>query len=520
VKIYDAIILGTGIAGLSAAIHLKQEGKDVLLLTKNADPNENNTYWAQGGIIAHRQGDSPESLAGDLMEAGCHYNNQSAVKSFSQDGPKLVFDLLVEQAKVPFNKDSSGHWDYTEEAAHSARRILHFEDRSGEAIQNSLLDYARELDIEIRHSFTGVDLITNNHHSTDHQELYKPREVMGIYALNNITKEVHTLLSHSVVLATGGVGNLYQFTTNNSSSTGDGLSMAYRTGADIINSEFIQFHPTSLYHRDIRGFLISESLRGEGARLINHQGKAFMTDYHPDADLAPRDIVSRAIYNEMTISGKSYMYLDLASYYKGEVPIEKRFSKIFKTCMEGGIDIRKEPIPIVPAAHYFCGGIKVGTDGRSSIKNLYAVGEVSCTGLHGANRLASSSLLEGLLWGKYAAESIANRKTTLSKERFEKIPLWETPQGEEEPDPLLLKQDLRLIQLTMWNYVGIVRDKRGLERAKADLDYHSHRIMKFYKEAPLNRYIIELRNAVITAGIITTSALHNKFSLGCHFRQD
>ncbi|WP_028975099.1 L-aspartate oxidase [Spirochaeta cellobiosiphila] len=519
-KIYDVIIIGTGVAGLSGAIHLKKAGKTVLVLTKNQAIEKNNTHHAQGGIIAYRQEDTEEQLVKDILTAGCHYNSTEAVRAFAKDGPKLVFDFLINEANVPFNKNNQGNWDYTEEAAHSIRRILHYEDRSGEAIQTSLIKHAQDLGIEIKSNHTAIDLISNNHHSLDGQERYRQREVMGVYTLNNETQEVITFLSQNVILATGGVGYLYQHTTNNKASTGDGMSMAYRTGADIINSEFVQFHPTSLFHRDIKGFLISESLRGEGAKLINHEGRTFMSDYHPDADLAPRDVVARAIYNEMTNSGKNYMFLDLASYYEGEVPIEKRFTKIFNTCLSVGIDIRTEPIPIVPAAHYFCGGIKVNTEGQTSIKNLYAVGEVSCTGLHGANRLASSSLLEGALWGKYAADSILAKSEFISKERFDSIPLWETPTGDEETDPLLLKQDLNLIQLTMWNYVGIVRDKRGLERAKADLDYHGHRIMKFYKEAPLTRYIIELRNAVISAGIITTSALHNKQSIGCHYRQN
>jgi L-aspartate oxidase len=318
-------------------------------------------------------------------------------------------------------------------------------------------------------------------------------------------------------MATGGIGNLYQYTTNPSSATGDGISMAYRAGADIINSEFIQFHPTALFHKDIKRFLISESLRGEGAKLIDKNGNRFMGKYSPLKELAPRDVVARAIYEEMNRVGSEYMFLNIADHYTGEKPIKERFSRIYETCLSGGIDITKQPIPIVPASHYFCGGIKVDVFGRTSIKNLFAIGEVSCTGLHGANRLASDSLLEGLLWAKKSAEYIKGNFTRIEKSRFGEIPDWKLPQNSVDFDPILIYQDWKAIKLTMWNYAGIIRTKKGLDRALSDLNYYTHRIFKFYKEARLSIDIIELRNAVVTAQIIVDSAIHNEKSIGCHF---
>ncbi len=295
--------------------------------------------------------------------------------------------------------------------------------------------------------------------------------------------------------------------------------MAYKAGADIINAEFVQFHPTSFFNKDVKRFLISEALRGEGARLKDHKGYEFMKDYSPAKDLAPRDVVARAIYDRMAKTGHEYMFLDLSNYYKEKLPIQKRFSKIYETCKKGGVDISKEMIPIVPAAHYFCGGIKAGIDGETSLENLYSIGEVSCTGLHGSNRLASTSLLEGLLWGKRAADAIIERKKAVDMSRVGRIPDWRDPQRNQDFDPLLVDQDMKAVQLTMWNYAGIIRTHKGLERAKADLNYYSHRILKFYQEAKLNTGIIELRNSVVCSSLIVSAAIRNKRSTGCHYIQ-
>jgi L-aspartate oxidase len=519
-NVYDAVIIGTGIAGLTCGINLKEAGKNVLLITKEAAISETNTHHAQGGIIAWCDDDSAKSLEKDILEAGCNYNKSSAVRELSEKGPRLVLDFLISHTGTRFDYNAAGKLDYTEEAAHAHRRIVHYQDFTGEEIQRSLMVYADKIGLQIVTNTTAVDLVTNNHHSLDTQELYAVREVMGVYALDNTSGNVRKIPAYNVILATGGIGNLYQHTTNPKSATGDGIAMAYRAGADIINAEFVQFHPTALFHRDIKRFLISESLRGEGAKLLDSKGHQFMQDYSKLKDLAPRDIVARSIFNKMREDGSEHVLLDLTSHYTGTEPIEKRFSKIYSTCLKGGIDITREPIPVVPAAHYFCGGIKVNESGSTSIKNLFAIGEVSCTGLHGANRLASTSLLEGLLWGKNCADSIMRSDYRISGSRFSALPEWNSPASGIKFDPLLLKQDWQEIKMTMWNYAGIVRTTKGLNRARADLSYFSHRIFDFYQQSSLNKEIIELRNAVISAGIIVSAAQHNTRSIGCHYIAD
>ncbi len=516
---YESIIVGSGIAGLTCAIYLKKAGVDVVVLTKNQIPQESNTYYAQGGIVAACPDDTEEKLEHDVLLAGCDYNRLEAVKMFVREAPQLVIDFLINEAGVEFSRNSSGGIDYTGEAAHQIRRIAHFEDHTGDRIITDLLSYAETLGIKLVTGYTAIDLITNNHHSSDTQEMYKPREVLGLYALNNSTGDVDAFFSGTVVIATGGIGNIYQYTTNPVSATGDGISMAHRAGANIINAEFVQFHPTSLFHRDIKRFLISESLRGEGARIKDHNGVEFMKDYSPFKDLAPRDIASRAIFDRMSKTGCEYMFLDLAGNYKGPIPIEERFSNTYKTCLKGGIDITKEPIPVVPAEHYFCGGIKADLDGSTSLSNLYAIGEASCTGFHGANRLASTSLLEGLLWGKKAAEAISANRKSPDVKRTGRIPDWQDPARTEEIDPILVDQDMRALQTTMWNYAGIIRTQKGLKRAMADLNYFSYRILKFYHQAKLNTRIIELRNASVCSNLIVDAAIRNSRSIGCHYIQ-
>ncbi len=517
-EIYDVLVIGCGLAGLTAAVCLHEAGVRCLVVTKEEDPLESNTRYAQGGIIAWKEDDDPSRLKHDILEAGTRCSNIDAVDELASHGPKLVFDLLIDRFGTQFSRDAHHNLVYTEEAAHSCRRILHYEDRTGEQIQSSLLRYAQNIGLNILSCHTAVDLITNNHHSRDVQEIYRPREVMGAYVLDCRTGKVKRICARKVVLASGGIGNLYQHTTNPVGATGDGISMAYHAGADIINSEYVQFHPTSLYHRDIKRFLISESLRGEGARLVDVRGNHFMQEYSPMGDLAPRDVAARSIFDRMGKDGTEYVLLDLASHYRGKEPIEQRFSRIYSTCLEGGIDITKEPIPVVPAAHYFCGGIKADLAGKTSLEHLYALGEVSCTGVHGANRLASTSLLEALLWGWNCAEEIIREnRGPFNGRRFAHIPEWEVPTVQEEFDPLLIQQDWKAIQLTMWNYVGIIRTRKGLRRAQADLSYYAHRIIQFYQGAQLNRDIIELRHAVTAAGIIAGSALRNPRSRGCHY---
>ncbi len=518
--IYDAIIIGSGIAGLSTAIMLKESGFDPLVITKVENINETNTNYAQGGIIAFNKDDDPRSLEEDILKAGSYYNSKEIAKFVAYNGPQFVFEFLIDKIGVNFDKSSSGAYDYTEEAAHSHRRILHNKDQTGKSIQEALSNYARKIGVSILTNHTAIDIITNKHHSEDNQEIYKDPVAMGVYAFDNKNQKIQKLLAHKVILATGGLGNLYLHSTNPEIAIGDGLSMAYRAGSDIVNAEFIQFHPTSLYHRDIKRFLITEALRGEGAKLLNPKGEFFMKRYTPKEELDSRDIVARAIFEEMRRIGSDYMLLDIANYYKGSVPLSERFSTIYKTCLEGGIDITKEPIPIVPAAHYFCGGIRVDINSKTNIKNLYAVGESACTGLHGANRLASTSLLEAVIFSKNIKEDFIKNFEKIDLKKFKYIPDWKEPSSSINFDPILIKQDLNLIQSIMWNYAGIVRTTKGLERAQADLNYLAHRIYQFYEESKLNKEIIELRNAVITAQLIVNSALRNKKSIGCHYIKD
>lgn len=531
----DVLVLGTGIAGLTTAIACREAGLSVLVLTKTDEIEECNTNYAQGGIIASAPDDQSSLLEKDILEAGCSVNFREMVGRFSREAPQTVQDFLAGHIGVEFSRDENGDWDYTEEAAHSRRRILHYEDHTGDAIEGGLVAYARKIGVTIRTACTAIDLITTEHHSTDCQERYRDPEVLGVYALDNASGAVETLFARAVVLATGGLGNIFQFTTNPSSASGDGIAMAARAGADIINAEFVQFHPTALFHKDIKRFLISESLRGEGARLLDPSGRPFMERYTAQAELAPRDVVTRAIYEEMGRQGCEYVLLDIANNYRGSEPLEKRFSRIYETCKKGGIDITRQAIPVVPAAHYFCGGIRVGEHGQTSIKRLFAVGEVACTGLHGANRLASTSMLEGLYGGLTTSAFLASRtasagapdnsspflelESSFSK-RCSYIPDWKIPAGAETFEPTLIYQDWKYIKLTMWNHAGIVRTRKGLARAQADLNYHAHRITSFYREAVPTRDIVELRNAVETARIIVSHAIHREYSVGCHYRAD
>jgi L-aspartate oxidase len=318
------------------------------------------------------------------------------------------------------------------------------------------------------------------------------------------------------VLATGGCGKVYLYTTNPDVATGDGIAMAYRAGAVVEDLEFVQFHPTCLYHPEAKSLLLTEALRGEGARLVNLRGERFMERHVPGlADLAPRDEVARAMYREMEAEGSDYLLLD-ARPIEG-IDLAARFPSIFEQCRVVGLDIRAEPIPVVPAAHYFCGGIKVGLTGRSSVPGLYAVGETACTGVHGANRLASVSLLEGLFYGWRAGKDAARNAVPVRARLRHSIPDWVEPASAEEFDPVLIQQDMLTIQSTMWNYAGVIRTRKRLVRALADLNYLRHRVEQFYREARLSRAIIELRNATLAAHIIVAAAYSNGKSRGCHF---
>jgi L-aspartate oxidase len=376
----------------------------------------------------------------------------------------------------------------------------------------------KRANITIFADHTAVDLLTIPHHAKDPIAYYHEPRCVGAYVLDNRTGRVETFIAPYTVLATGGCGAVFLYTSNPPDAIGAGYAMALRAGARIINMEYIQFHPTSLYSRDAGGFLISETVRGEGARLKTKDGRTFMEKYSPQRDLAPRDEVTRAIYEEMVNTNSSYVLLDLASYAK--IDIQKRFPYIYKTCKAVGIDIAKEPIPVVPAAHYSCGGVLTDGWGRTSLQGLFAVGEVSCTGLHGANRLASTSLLEGLVWGTRAAKHVAATFDPALPVKPSDIHRWYYPDKGEDVDPALVNQDWLTIRSTMWNYAGIIRTRKRLERAKADLDYLRHRIEQFYKQARMDAKVVGLKHGIQVALMITHSALANPVSKGAHFLKD
>ncbi len=512
----DILIIGSGIAGLTAAISASEAGLDVIVINKEADLKESNTFYAQGGIVARGQDDSPELLTNDIMAAGDGISNPEAVDIVASQGPVMVNDFLVGKLTVPFTRGENGAFQYAREGNHCRRRILHSMDTTGRAIEEALERRAREdRRIRIFPAYTAIDLLTIPHHSTNPLALYVEPQCIGAYALNNRTEEVERVFSSYTVLATGGLGRLFLHTTNPPCATGDGLAMASRAGARLINMEYVQFHPTTLFHPDADGFLISEAVRGEGARLMTRDGEFFMDKYSPLGDLAPRDEVCRAMYEEMLKRGDSYVYLDVASFAK--IDITKRFPTIYGTCLGLGIDMLREPIPVVPAAHYSCGGVHVDLWGRTSLKSLYAIGEVSATGLHGANRLASTSLLEGLVWGLRSVQHIAGHFNSEKVYKESDIPAWIYPDREEEADRALVNQDWLSVKSTMWNYVGIIRTVKRLERANADLQYLTSRINDFYRKTHLSPMILGLRNGIRAACLVARAAFINRKSRGTHY---
>ena len=444
----------------------------------------------------------------------------------AREGPRVVREILLEQVHVPFSVSEEGELDLTQEVAHSVPRIIHAGDATGRAIEVSLLNRVKaEPNITLATEITAIDLLTTHHHPTNIQVRYRlTNECVGAYLLDNNSEEVYTIFADYTVLATGGVGQVYLHSTNTRHAIGDGVVMANRAGARIMNAEYVQFHPTALADKKANHFLISEALRGEGARLRNHKGEYFMQKYAPELrDLAPRDIVARAIVEEMTTNKEEFVFLDLANFYNGHQPIKERFPNIAKACADIGVDITRDPIPVVPAAHYFCGGVLCNTSGETTLSRLYAIGETSCSGLHGGNRLASTSLLEGLTWGYYASISIRKKLTGGGEMRpfvYESIPDWRAPGTIDVEDPALILQDWTAIQHTMWNYVGIVRTYERLKRAVADMRELGNRLTKFYHEATISKNIVELFHGQHCAAIVASAALRNPVSRGAHFRRD
>ena len=521
---WPALVIGTGIAGLTTAFCLASAGIRVLLVTKAADPKDCNTFWAQGGIIYEGENDTPAKLIEDVIRAGAGLSNEEAVRFLAVEGPRVVREILLKEIHVPFSTSEEGELDLTQEGAHSIPRIIHAGDATGRAIETSLLNRVRsEPNITLATEVTAIDLLTTHHHPTNIQVRYRlTNECVGAYLLDNTTNEVYTIFADFTVLATGGLGQIYLHTTNTRNALGDGVVMAQRGGARIMNAEYVQFHPTALANKKANHYLISEALRGEGARLRNQRGEYFMEKYSTLKDLAPRDVVARAIVEELTTSKDDFVYLDLANFYHGRQPIAERFPNIRKACLEIGVDIERDPIPVVPAAHYFCGGILVNNVGESTLSRLYAIGETSCTGVHGGNRLASTSLLEGLTWGYYAAMSIRERyaKGAYSDTLVDSISDWKPPGSENMEDPALILQDWTTIRNTMWNYVGIVRSYERLKRAVADMRELGNRLTKYYHESTISKSIVELFHGQQMAAIVADAAIKNRESRGAHFRRD
>jgi len=511
----DVLIIGAGIAAGAAALTAADRGRQVTMATRLAEPIDCATGHAQGGIIYKGENDYPDLLVRDILEAGAGISSDEAARQLAQRGPQLVESVLLERLGVAFDRDEQGAFDITEEGAHSLPRILHVGDLTGRAIEEQLLGAVRHHpNIQFLSQATAIDLLTLSHHSRDRRDVYRPPTCVGAYLLDHATNQVDVHFAREIVLATGGLGQIFLHTTNPPGARGDGIAMAYRAGARLINLEYIQFHPTTLYV-DSSNFLISESLRGEGGVLVDAEGRPFMDKYHPRGSLAPRDIVARAIHEEMLGQGIPCVYIDITD--KPADWLRNRFPNIHRRCLEEGIDLTADPIPVVPAAHYSCGGVAADLQGHTSIDRLWAVGEVSCTGLHGANRLASTSLLEGLVWGVESGQAIADRLDARDY-YFPQVDEWK---HENEPtDPALINQDWMTIRYTMWNYVGLVRSRRRLQRARHILRELQMEVEDFYRRAAVSDAMIGLRNGVQTALAVTFAALENPQSIGCHYRTD
>jgi len=506
----EILVIGSGLAGSVAALTAAEENKKVILITGTNSLLSGNTKWAQGGIAYSPKNDSSLTFQEDIYNAGGHRNREAAVEQLVDKGPKLIEQLLIKKLNIPFEKDKNNNLCFTSEAAHSVDRILHYKDTTGHIIQKNIIEKIKKHpNIIIYTNCLAIDLLTSSHHSITLSDLYNNPECFGAITLDTKKQKIINIYANNTILATGGLGQIYLHTTNPTESRGDGIAMAWRAGARCVNLQYIQFHPTALYHESGR-FLISETLRGEGAKLYDINGLNFMKDLHPLQALAPRDIVARGIHKALINTQHPCVYLDIS--HKKASWIKSRFPTIYAHCLNIGIDITSKAIPVVPAAHYSCGGISVNLQGESSLKRLYAIGEVSCTGVHGANRLASTSLLECLVWGYLSGK---NASKDITQHKTPKINNW--VQEHQEIDRTLITQDWLIIKNTMWNYVGLVRTRERLLNAQLILRNLQHDIEKFYQTAKLTPDIIGLRNGIQTSVAITTAALEDRVSRGCHY---
>ncbi|MBR3603377.1 MAG: FAD-binding protein [Elusimicrobiaceae bacterium] len=505
----DCLVIGAGIAGAVYAYEAANKGLKVTLLACK-DLSVANSDLAQGGIVYEPDLDM-ESLLKDVRLATAGLCNESAVRELSLAGCAAVKKIFLNELKTNFSRNEKGDLLFTKEGAHTTNRIIYWKDTTGHSLLSSIQkSLQKNANVTILTHTSSVDLLTLSHSSKDIMDRYAPLTCFGAYVLDNKTGEIFAIVAKKTILATGGVGQVYRHTTNAAHSYGHGIAMAYRVGARVMNMEFVQFHPTVFAKG--KNFLISEALRGEGAVLRNVNGEAFMPQYHPLKDLAPRDVVSRAIEEERLKTSHDCAYLDIT--HEPAEHIKQRFPSIYETCLKEGVDITKDRIPVVPAAHYFCGGVYADVKGRTNILNLNAIGETACTGYHGANRLASTSLLEAVAHGYLCAAADAE---DISQQTFH-LPEpkdWVMPTA--SPDLNLIKQDLATLKSTMWNYVGLVRSDIHLRRAEKILRHLHNEIDIFYKGCALNQELLDLRNGTQTALLITYAALKNKQSIGCHF---
>ncbi len=518
----DFLVIGSGIAGLAFALKAAASGK-VTIVTKK-DDYESNTNYAQGGIASVLDPrDSFEGHIEDTLEAGAGLCDRESVEILVREGPNAIRELIEWGTDFTFVENDGGekHLQLGREGGHSFNRIVHAADLTGAAVESALLARIKENNnITIYENHTAIDLLTE-HQIKAKQNKDDPIHCYGAYILDNASGTVHTILARVTLLASGGVGQVYPHTTNPSIATGDGIAMAYRAGALMADMEFIQFHPTAFYsEKPKKGptFLISEAVRGEGALLITGTGQRLMEGKHPREDLAPRDIVARAIDEELKGTGENCVFLDITC--KGKDFLQERFPHIFSYCMNQGIDISRDPIPVVPAAHYLCGGIVCDRNGHTTIRNLYVSGESACTGVHGANRLASNSLLEGVVYSLRACENASRYITKKTDSTFPFIPPWDKEGTFDLKERILVQHNMEEVRRLMWDYVGIVRTDHRLKTAYRRIILLAEEIHDVYWHSSISSHMVELRNLATAAKLIIKSAMTRQDSVGLHYNAD